>query len=302
MKAQQLMKALSIATLVLAGSCGWNAAGMTGCQPSGQAVGLPRVLRESSGVAWSRVQPGVLFSHNDGGHEGSIYVLDGEGSLLSELPLRGVRNRDWEDIATGECGDDACIYVADIGDNAEVRDQIVLYRVRDPGVYLGTRLDAEAFPMTLPDGPRDMEAVFVLPGEEVFFVSKGRSDAVTLYRYPPPLRAGETVTLEAVQTLTNDRLPIPQQVTGSDASVDGSIIAIRTYESLSFFRMVDGRLEDMDGGRVALRTLNEAQGEAVGLGPSGQIVLTSEASMGRGASMRFLTCEMLGALGGDPVG
>ena len=296
------MKALSLVTLALASSCGWNAAGMTGCQTSGQAVGLPRILRESSGVAWSRVRPEVLFSHNDGGHEASIYALNSEGSLLGELPLQGVQNRDWEDIATGKCEDSACIYVADVGDNDEVRDQIVLYRVKDDGVYPGSPLEAEAFHMILPDGPRDMESVFVLPGEEVFFVSKGRSDAVTLYRYPPPLRAGETVTLEAVQSLTNNRLPILQQITGADASEDGSIVAIRTYESLHFFRVVDGLLEEMDGGRVVLRTLNEAQGEAVGLGPSGQVVLTSEASMGRGASMRILTCELLGGTGGAPVG
>ncbi len=287
------MKTLLLVPLLVAGSCGWNAAGTTGCQPTGQVRALPGILRETSGVAWSRSQPGVLFSHNDGGHGASIYALDVQGSLLGEIPLIGVPNRDWEDIATGECEAGACIYLADVGDNEEVRDHIVLYRVTDPGVYDGSPQGAEAFTMVLPDGPRDMESVFVLRGEEVFFVSKGRSHAVTLYRYPPPLRAGETVTLEAVQTFSDGRLPIAGQVTGADASESGSVVAIRSYESLSFFKVEKGRLVPIAGGRVALRTLNEAQGEAVGLGPNGEVVLTSEAALGRGATIRFLRCGVV---------
>ena len=38
----------------------------------------------------------------------------------------------------------------------------------------------------------------------------------------------------------------------------------------------------MEGGRIALRTLNETQGEAVALGPGGKVVLTSEAALGKG--------------------
>jgi hypothetical protein len=285
------MKTLLLLPVFLAWSCGWNAAGTTGCVPAGPARSLPEALGESSGVAWSRTVEGVLFSHNDGGHRASIYALDVEGNLLGEIRLRGVRNRDWEDMATGECDAGSCIYVADIGDNQVVRDRIVLYRVPDPGVYDGSSQEVDVFPMVLPDGPRDMEAMFLLPGEEVFFVSKGRRHAVTLYRYPPPLRPGETVTLEAVQDFSEGRLPIPRQVTGADASLDGSLVAIRSYEALSFFHVSDGRLEPAPGGQVGLRTLNEAQGEAVGLGPHGEVMLTSEGFFGRRASMLMLWCE-----------
>jgi len=288
------MKVLFLVPLLVAGSCGWNAAGTTGCEPTGLPRALPGVLPESSGVAWSRSRPGVLFSHNDGGHEANIYALDVHGTLLGEIPLKGVRNRDWEDMATGECEAGECIYLADVGDNEEVRDRIILYRLPDTGVYDGSPQVAEAFPMVLPDGPRDMESVFVLPGEEVFFVSKGRSHAVTLYRYPPPLRTGEIVTLEAVQTFSGGRLPIPKQVTGADASPDGSVVAIRSYESLSFFHVEKGSLVPVEGGRVALRTLNEVQGEAVGLGPNGEVVLTSESALGRGATMTVLSCQVVG--------
>ncbi len=285
---------LLLLPLLLAASCSWNAAGTTGCRAAGPPWPLPQVLRESSGVAWSRVAPGVLWSHNDSGHEATLYAMDTRGTLLGTVPLRGASNRDWEDIATGPCPAGICLYVGDIGDNAEVRDGIVLYRVEDTGTFDGTPRAAEAFPMVLPDGPRDMEALFVLPGEEVFFITKGRAHPVTVYRYPPPLRSGEVVTLEAVQSLTEGPVPIPSQVTGADATPDGGLVVVRTYQSLSFYRMEEGRLVAIAGGRVNLRTLEEAQGEAVGIGPGGLVALTSEEGLlGRGATLNLLECEVL---------
>lgn len=278
--------------LTFAACSAWNAAGMTGCRSAGMTLALPEVLRESSGVAWSRSKPGVLLSHNDSGHDPIIYALDWQGGLVGEIPLRGARNRDWEDIATGECETGTCIYVADTGDNAEVRKRVVLYRLTDTGVYDGSPRTAEAFPMALPDGSRDIEALFVLPGEEVYFVTKGRSHPVTVYRYPPPLQAGVTVTLEAIQTLSETRLPIPQQITGADVSWDGEVVAIRSYQALEFYRLESGHLEALEGGRVDLRTLNERQGEGVGLGPGGEVALTSEAVLGKRAGLTKLTCAM----------
>ena len=49
-----------------------------------------------------------------------------------------------------------------------------------------------------------------------------------------------------------------------------------------------------------LRTLNEAQGEAVGLGPRGEVVLTSEGAFGRGPTMTTLQCTILTRPEGGP--
>jgi hypothetical protein len=115
---------------------------------------------------------------------------------------------------------------------------------------------------------------------------------VTVYRYPPPLRSEEAVILEEIQTLTDSALPIPAQVTGASASPTGDLVAIRTYQDLTFFRMQNGTLKRLEGGAVNLRTLNESQGEAVGLGPEGRVALTSEGgNFGRGATMRLMRCR-----------
>jgi hypothetical protein len=247
-------------------------------------------LEESSGIAWSRAHPGVLWSHNDG-EEAVLFAVDPEGKLVARIPLSGARIWDWEDVAVGDCPSGTCLYVADTGDNQEVRSRPQLIRVREPETLEEAALVAEAFPLELPNGPRDIEAVFVLPGEQVYFISKGRNHPLTLYHYPPPLRAGERVTLEEVQTLSDGSMSIPSQVTGADASEDGTRVVVRSYEALFFYSVEAGRLIPEEGGRVALGTLQEPQGEAVGFGPGGLVILTTEAgNFGGVAALRILQC------------
>jgi hypothetical protein len=278
--------------LLLTGACAWNAAGRTGCSPVSPPHPLPQGLEESSGVALSRTHPGVFWSHNDG-NVSVLYALTAEGQLLGRIPFAAPRISDLEDLSTGDCPQGSCIYLADTGDNQEVRPRLRLLRIPEPGSldHPGP-MEAEVFPFALPDGPRDIEAIFILPGEQVFFISKGRRDPVTLYRYPLPLRPEETVTLEAVQNLSDGSMSIPAQITGADASADGRLVILRSYQALFFYRVDDGRLDPLEAGRVAHGTLQEPQGEGVAFGANSRILLTSEAGMFGGvAEIRELECR-----------
>jgi hypothetical protein len=149
----------------------------------------------------------------------------------------------------------------------------------------------EVFPIRLPSGPRDVEALFVLPGEVPYLVTKGGRDAISVYRYPPPLRP-DTVTLQEVQRLTGGSVSLLDQVTGASASPDGAWVAIRTYQALRFYRVEADTLTATDGGTVNLRTLLEIQGEGVGIGPDGFVALSSEGGpLGGPPSMRLLRCR-----------
>jgi len=274
--------------------CPWNAAGNTGCQPIEVARPLPELLSESSGVAWSLARPGILFSHNDGGDDPVIYAMDSQGNLQARIPLEGAENRDWEDMATARCDKGNCIYLADTGDNYARWSESYLYRIVDTGSLDETPRTVERYPMILPDGTRDIEALFVLPGEVVHLITKGRHEGNTLYRYPPPLRPGEAVTLEKVQTLSEGAMPIPSQITGADASEDGKIVVVRSYQNMTFYRVEDGLLIPIEEGTVELGTLAEPQGEGVAIGPDGLLILTTEAgSFGGVASMQLLECGVL---------
>jgi hypothetical protein len=173
-------------------------------------------------VAVSLRYPGVFWTHNDAGSV--VFALDGEGELLARYPLDR-RMYDWEDIAVSMCGEgDSCLYMADLGDNYEERETqnvpVRLLRASEPDPRAkanGETLVTESFPIRLPDGERDIEALLVLPGERVYAVTKGRNHPVTVYRYPPPLRA-DTVVLEEVQRLTQRARILPRQVTGGAVS------------------------------------------------------------------------------------
>lgn len=204
---------------------------------------------------------------------------------------------DWEDLAAGPCGEARCLYIADVGDNEENRADPGLYRVREPAPGDAETLPAERFPIRFPDGPRDVEAIYLLPGERVFLVSKGRNHRVEVYRVPAPLgRPGPPLELERIQTLTRVSPALPRHVTGGAATPDGALVALRTYETLVLYRPDrEGRLEEVPGSRVNLRHLREPQGEAVAFLPGNRIVLTSEAGpFGEGPAIGRLTCPGAG--------
>ena len=280
-------------TLPAVAACGHYLVDGPECRPVGPSIALPNELRETSGVAAGVRNPDLVWTHNDG-RRPVLYGFDHEGRLQARVELSETP-RDWEDIARAPCDLGDCLYLADTGDNQERRNSISFYRMAEPEGAGAGAADVVRYRMALPDGPRDIEAMYVLPTDQVFFVTKGRNHPVTLYRYPVPLRSEDIVTLEEVQRLTTGIAALPQMATGASATLDGRIVVIRTYESLEFFTVSEGgRLVKSGQGRVNLRSLGELQGEGVGLGADGAVVLSSEAALGSGPSFTFLTCSLSG--------
>ncbi|MGZ3945592.1 MAG: hypothetical protein ACXVJB_11660, partial [Mucilaginibacter sp.] len=52
-------------------------------------------LLEISGVAASRLNPGILYIHGDSGNPNQVYLTDGSGANDGTLTLTPVGNRDW---------------------------------------------------------------------------------------------------------------------------------------------------------------------------------------------------------------
>ena len=279
-------------TLLAVMACGNYPADESDCSLDGPPVTLPGALRETSGVAAGIRNPSLVWTHNDRGNRPVLYAVDRDGQVRARIELNQ-SNDDWEDAARGRCDLGACLYVAGTGDNEERRDIISFYRLAEPEGEGDQRVEAERYRMVLPDGPRDIEAMYVLPTDQIFFVTKGRNHPVTIYRYPSPLRSEGVVTLVEVQRLTAGPVAPPRMVTGASATLDGGTVAIRTYESLEFFDVTGGEeLVESGVGRVDLRTLREFQGEGVGFGANGAIVLSSESVGGSRPSLTFLSCSL----------
>jgi hypothetical protein len=256
-----------------------------------EGVPLPEGLEEASGVAVSRRHAGISWHHADGGDRPLIHAVDEAGRLVGRVRVEGARLRDWEDLEVADCGGDSCLFVADVGDNSARRETVQVYRFLEPDPRTDTSVVAETLSLRFPEGPRDAEALFVLPGGRIHLVTKGRDHPVAVFRVPAGSSDARVVVLEEVQRLSDGPRAIPRQVTGASASADGSLVALRTYETLGFFRMDGDTLAAIPDGTVNLRPLREAQGEGVALGPEGLVVLTSEAGpMGERGGMVTMRC------------
>jgi hypothetical protein len=295
-----LLLLLLVAALVLAGVLAPNADAQAGWRASPPLEAYrtgnfrhPRLL-ESSGVIASRRYPGVFWTLNDSGNPAEIFATDSTGRDLGVYTVTGAANYDWEAITRGPCGTGECLYIADTGDNDEIRRSARLYRVPEPAVRAGGRgvtARAEVLEVRYPDGPHDVEAAAVAPDGAVLLVSKGWSRGVRVFRVPAAGWTGKLVTAEAL-----GRLPLAPGrgvrglVTDAALSPDGTEIAVRTYVEIFFFRLTPG-----DGllplGVACDVTGLELQGEGLTWLPDNAFLLTSEGGFGRPGTLTLVHCS-----------
>ena len=246
------------------------------CKPAGTLVRVPE-LPEGSGLAASRRTPGRLWSHNDSG--GPVLVaLDHKGRAVGRLRIEGAAVEDWESVAVGPCPSGSCIYVADIGDNDAERTRITIYRIPEPADASGSVRVSDVFHAAYPDGPHDAESLLVTADGRLHIVSKGDTGPVSIYRFPKELRSGITLRLERVGAPRESRRAAGNdRVTDGAVSPNGQWIALRTTDSLRFYRSADLLAGNWrEAGRVALTSLGEPQGEGVTFGSETSVYLMSE--------------------------
>jgi hypothetical protein len=238
-------------------------------------------IPESSGLAVSRRAPGLLWSHNDSGHDAVLFAVDRSGLVRGQVRVP-VRTRDWEDVSVGPCGSHDCVYIADIGDNRAERREIRIYRVPEPAAEDTDTATPDVFNVTYADRPHNAEAMFVI-ASDLFIVSKDRSS--DLYRAASPASGGAELVFQRI-----GRLGL-EAVTDAETSTDGRSVVVRTsHEALLY------RSDDMHRGgnvepylRIQIASLHEAQGEGVAL-DGNMLYLSSEG--GRGGSIVALRCEL----------
>ena len=261
------------------------------CKPAGRLIHLAD-LPEASGLTVSRANPGRLWSHGDSGKP-EIVALDVKGNGIGRVSVTGATLVDWEAIASGPCGSGSCLYVADIGDNAAERKDITIYRIPEPATTSGSVQVDGVFRASYPDGGHDAEALLAVPNGTLYIVTKGETDAVSLYRFPSELRTGTTMRLERVgKALSKDQAAATARITDGAISPDGEWVALRTRTALMFYRAAQFlRGEFKETGRVDLTSLGEPQGEAVAFGPSDTVYLAGEGDgKSQAGTLAVLTC------------
>jgi hypothetical protein len=250
------------------------------------------MLDESSGLAASRRQPGVLWTLNDSGNDPWIFATDTLGRDHGAFTVIGAENRDWEAIALGPCGSRDCLYIADTGDNGRDLGTARIYRVPEPAIPARsprTRA-AEVLEFRYPRGSWDVEAALVGGDGTVYLITKAGGRAPTVYRLRPEAWGKDQPALaEAIGKLPIDAGSLGNRVTDAALSPSGGQVAVRTYLAVYLFALTS---------QGALRPLGIAcdaaglqlQGEGISWLDDRVLVLTSESGFGSPGTIVLLEC------------
>jgi hypothetical protein len=232
-----------IAVIITVAGCG--TALMTK-EPHPPVVGEPVIagnlenekISEASGLASSRLYPGLLWAINDGSDEPHLYAVGADGADLGTFRVEGAKNFDWEALASFRWQDTAYLLIADVGDNWEQRQTATLYVVKEPAIT-ASGIDNERVAtiawqirFTYEDGPLDCEAVAVdVVRQRVFLLSKRR---LTPVLYELALQPIDQDTIAVAHRLTT--VPHFNWPTAMDLAPDGLSAVVLTYNNGYLFK------------------------------------------------------------------
>lgn len=260
-------------------------------------IGSPHV-DEASGLAVSRRDATLLWTHNDSGGQPVLYALGTDGRARGAVRLAGVINYDWEDIASFELDGRAWLLVAETGDNNANRHDCALYVIAEPDpATLSPDREltvpvAWRIPVNYPGGPRDCESVAVDVRERLVYLISKRTTPPVVYSLPLTPPASATPAAQRIVDLAN--IPAPSGPTarlelpggryrswpvGFDLSADGRRAVVLTYGEPYVYERNDGETWAQAFARAPqqLHTHSLMQAEAVCFSPDARtIYVTAE--------------------------
>lgn len=230
---------------------------------------------EVSGLAASRVNPGVLWAHSEN-NANFVAISKANAAVLGSY-VAGVFPWDWEDVATGPCPAGSCIYMGDIGRASghppPAPDTFAVYRMKEPNLAAGQTsgtITGDRFPFKYPDSPQNAETLMVHPTTgDIYVVTKNGTTGISnVYKFPKPLPAPNTLsTLIKVASLT-----IPagadntyREVTAGAIHPCSNRFLLRTYRKVYEYRAPAGGTfeQAFAAAPVALTDTTEGQGESL---------------------------------------
>lgn len=194
-------------------------------------------VNESSGVAASRANPGLYWTHNDSGGGPYLYAFTLDGASHGRWRVPRARSFDWEDIAAGPGpvrGRDY-LYIGDIGGSR--RTELTVYRVPEPraGPEAPCRTECRTEPavalrLRYPDGGHDAEALLVHPRTAALYIvtKAGPKDPRTRV-YKAAAGRPELALIATLDVPGRGFALFIGGITGGDISPDGRRVALSDY-------------------------------------------------------------------------
>lgn len=258
---------------------------------NGKSIGVlsNAKIDEASGLDASIANQRKYWTHNDSAGEPRIFLVEEDGNYIGSATLKGIKNRDWEDISVGPGPDDkkTYVYVGEIGDNEAIYPFKYIYRIEEPSLIKGDEIvvdNIDSIKFQFSDGQRDAEALFIEPNSKDLYIFSKREKQINLYTLPYPQR---TDTLSVATYL----LTIPvTQITAADYNGDRGELLIKNYDSIYYWKQ--GQTESivtmLKRKGTTLPYTPEPQGESICFTNKGDGYLTtSEKKKGIEAAMLF---------------
>lgn len=213
-----------------------------------------KAITEASGIAVSRVQKDVFWLLNDSGDGNVLYAINAKGKLIGQVKIKGVKNKDWEDMASFEYEGKPYLLIADVGDNKAKRNKVKLYIIKEPNTK---HLSKKEYYSVKPewsikfhyeDGARDSESVAVdVKNKKIYLLSK-RDQTPTLYELPLQSEPSKQKAIaQKVTEINLDRSTLYHDIidfkhlaflgkpTAMDIAADGRSALVLTYTHAYYF-------------------------------------------------------------------
>lgn len=150
---------------------------------------LPERLRESSGLIIGNEN--TIWTHNDGDDSGYIYQLDKNLNIKRKVKIINSIDQDVEEITK----DDTHFYINDMGNNANKRKNLRIYKISQEKAYSSDSVfadliefaypDQDSFPPSKENMNFDCEAFFALDSSlYLFSKNRGKSTYSKIYKLP----------------------------------------------------------------------------------------------------------------------
>jgi hypothetical protein len=192
----------------------------------------PGKIDEASGIAISKLNPGKIWVEQDSGNPPELNAVDTNGNFVKKIPIDGVTNRDWEDMALApgpEAGKNY-IYLAETGDNNQKDSSYAFYRFPEPLISADNISGVDKLSFKYPDGSHDAEGFFVNPSTKDIYIITKRDSQSRVYRLPYP----QSISTTTIATYVG-ALPF-SGTTSAAISADGSELMIKTYAAIYYWK------------------------------------------------------------------
>lgn len=245
-------------------------------------------LTDASSWAVSNVTSGVRWTNQDRTHQSpDAYAIGPNGQTVATVTMTGpgVTNIDSESDATNVIDGVPYVYVADAGGNLDARNEIYVHRFVEPALDVtkpGQNMTAAAdsWTFTYPSGDLvadrsagpDCEALLINPKTgQMFFLLKsylGLSDQTGGWGvYAAPAGSANTPGTYNLTKITSIDMPL----TDATWSMDGTEIALRTYDTAYVYKIQNGDVAAaLANTPLTIATTSMQQSEGIAFSADGQ--------------------------------